>query len=260
VSGTKAGEFRRTALGSRRAGWELATNNERVGVGLDALTAGLKGFVESRLQEVYRDRWVQTVSGSFRDDRSRISADGKSVEWDAHSLLTVMWDQWNSVFRHDMGHAERSLVSELREYRNRWAHQQAFDFDDAYRTLDSIRRLLQAAKSPSVAVVNAEKLDLLESYVAEEVNTQLMNTAFHRNKWWVILIYSACCFALVAFIYFYGHGGIAPSIGVIALVFVYLVYQQFKLEPPLLYGPRECPRCHRIIYRRDCPYCASPAR
>jgi hypothetical protein len=33
-----------------------------------------------------------------------------------------MWDQWNVVFRKTLGNAERSLVSELRDARNRWAH------------------------------------------------------------------------------------------------------------------------------------------
>ncbi len=41
------------------------------------------------------------------------------------------------------------------------------------------------------------------------------------------------------------------------LLLAYLIYQQFKMEPPLLYGPRECPRCHKIVYRRNCPYCDS---
>jgi hypothetical protein len=34
-----------------------------------------------------------------------------------------MWDNWNDVFRNVLGHAERSLVSELRDWRNKWAHQ-----------------------------------------------------------------------------------------------------------------------------------------
>ena len=37
-----------------------------------------------------------------------------------------MWDQWNEVFRKTLGFAERSLVSELRDVRNRWAHNEAF--------------------------------------------------------------------------------------------------------------------------------------
>ena len=59
--------------------------------------------------------------------------------------------QWNEVFRNTLGHAERSLVSELRDVRNSWAHQQAFSSDDAYRALDSIeppadRRLRRAGR------------------------------------------------------------------------------------------------------------------
>ena len=52
-----------------------------------------------------------------------------------------------------------------------------------------------------------------------------------------------------------GRSGSSALISVVLLVFVYLIYQQFKMEAPLLYGPRECRRCHRIIYRRSCPYC-----
>lgn len=177
------------------------------------------------------------------------------LPWDAQALLTVMWDQWNTCFRTTLGHTERSLVSELREFRNRWAHQQSFDFDDTYRILDSIRRLLAATNSPKLVEINREKQDLLESHVAEEVNTQLHQTAFNRNKRWVILIYAICCVVLMGFLFAYGNDGTPFVVTVLSLLFVYLCYQQYKLEPPLLYGPRECPRCHRIVYRKSCPYC-----
>ena len=58
-----------------------------------------------------------------------------------------MWESWNDVFRLTLGPAERSLVSELRDHRNRWAHQEAFSSDDAYRALDSAGRLLSPAVS-----------------------------------------------------------------------------------------------------------------
>ncbi len=51
-----------------------------------------------------------------------------------------MWDQWNETFRRTLGFAERSLVSELREHRNRWAHQEPFDTRDTLRALDTIDR------------------------------------------------------------------------------------------------------------------------
>ncbi|MFV0442227.1 MAG: Swt1 family HEPN domain-containing protein [Planctomycetaceae bacterium] len=235
------------------------TNHERVASALQLLTEGMAPFVEERLRAVHGDRWRQAAQASFRDDRARSTADGQGIAWDAHALLTVMWDQWNASFRTELGHAERSLVSELREFRNRWAHQQAFDFDDTYRILDSVRRLLAATNSPRLAEIQEQKQDLLESHVAEQVNTQLNQVAFKRNKWWVIAIYAICCVVLIGFLIAYGNSGTPAVITVLSLLFVYLVYQQFKLEPPLLYGPRECSRCHRIIYRKNCPYCSPDA-
>ena len=42
---------------------------------------------------------------------------------------------------------ERSLVSELRENRNAWAHQEPFSGEDTIRMLDSAQRLLTAVSS-----------------------------------------------------------------------------------------------------------------
>lgn len=63
-----------------------------------------------------------------------------------------MWDCWQLVFRKTLGHAERSLASELRSYRNKWAHQEAFSGDDTYRALDSEGRLLTAISAPQADV------------------------------------------------------------------------------------------------------------
>lgn len=233
----------------------MPTNHEHIGKALDELTIGLRPYIEKRLKKTFRDNWQQTVLASFRDGRSRLLEDGQGIEWDAQSLLTVMWDQWNSCFREHLGHQERSLVSELRAFRNRWAHQQSFDFDDSYRVLDSVRRLLEAIHAPNLEAVNLHKEELLESYVAEQVNSQVQRAAFNRGKWWVIGIYSLCCAAITYHAATSGHNGSSALVSFVILVFVYLIYQQFKMEPPLLYGPRECHRCKRIIYRRQCPYC-----
>ncbi len=231
--------------------------NERISEALDLLTSGLTPYVEQKLRAIYKDNWVRSATGSFRDDRSRVSGD--KIDWDAHSLLTVMWDQWNTVFRNDLGHYERSLVSELREFRNRWAHQQEFDFDDTYRVLDSVRRLLAAAKAANVAEVDERKRELLESHVAEQVNSQIQRTAFKRNKWWVIAIYTLCGGMIIVQMLLGGNLSDKPGALAVAsitfLTLIYLIYQQFRMEPPLLFGPRECARCHKIIYRKTCPYC-----
>ena len=64
------------------------------------------------------------------------------------SLDLLMWSAWNDVFRRTLGHAARSLVSELRDHHNKWAHQQVFSSDDADRALDSISRLLTGVSAP----------------------------------------------------------------------------------------------------------------
>jgi len=235
----------------------VATNQVRIAGALDLLTRGVGPYVEKRLKAVYGADWRRNAGGSFRDDRSR--GDEQSIDWDAHSVLTVMWDQWNAAFRTELGHAERSLVSELREFRNRWAHQAEFDFDDTYRILDSVRRLLAAIDAAQIEEVERLKRELLEAHVAEEVNTQIQRTAFHRNKIWVILIYVVCVlFLLINMVMSDGGKPVTIALAsVVVLALVYLIYQQFKMEPPLLYGPRECTSCHKIVYRRPCPYCGA---
>ena len=75
----------------------------------------------------------------------------------------------------------------------------------------------------------------------------------------MIAIYTLCCGLIVSNMALANE--LAPStfalISFVLVLFIYLIYQQFKLEPPLLYGPRECHRCHRVVYRKTCPYCES---
>lgn len=233
-----------------------AVEPDRVSVGLRLLVDGLVPYVESRLERVYGENWAANARESFRDRRAHFDR----IQWDAHTILTVMWDQWNSVFRHELGHSERSFVSELRDVRNRWAHQQRLDFHDTFRVLDSIRRLLLAIDSPILPAVERLQQEVLESHVGEQVNQELQSAASDRNKWWTIGLYVACCSVIViqfAVSPLTGLSGTAMTglVFIVLLTFFYLIYQQYKLEPALLYGPHECPRCRKIIYRKSCPYC-----
>ena len=113
------------------------TNQERVGKALDHLKTGLAPFVD-------REIHVAVKAGTVRMDTIRrfsedpMLAEKPVSQWDAAGLLKLMWECWNDVFRKTLGRAERSLVSEIRGYRNNWAHQSAFSSDDADRALDSI--------------------------------------------------------------------------------------------------------------------------
>src|SRR6185437_14102389 len=90
-------------------------------------------------------------------------------EWDAAALLRLMWEAWNDVFGQTLGHAERTLVSELRTVRDRWAHQENFSSDDADRALDSSERLLAAVSAPQSQAVRGMKLELRRQVFDEQV-------------------------------------------------------------------------------------------
>ncbi|MDR1489970.1 MAG: DUF499 domain-containing protein [Desulfovibrio sp.] len=138
------------------------TNLARVGDALELLNKGLFPFVERELQSVHGVAWQEVVASTLREDRGGIkTAKAGDVNWDTQNLLAVMWEQWNAVFRNTLGHAERALVSELREMRNRWAHQTPFSSDDAYRALDSIGRLLAAVSAPEARELEEQKMALL---------------------------------------------------------------------------------------------------
>ena len=122
------------------------TNHERVGKGLELLKSGLAPFVEREFTNTYKDRATAEAVRFTGEDR--LNAKRPVSQWDASALLKLMWESWNDIFRKTLGPAERSLLSELRDHRNKWAHQETFSSDDAYRALDSAGRLLTAVSAP----------------------------------------------------------------------------------------------------------------
>ncbi|MBK8015115.1 MAG: DUF499 domain-containing protein [Deltaproteobacteria bacterium] len=128
----------------------MAINNrERVGRGLEQLRLGLVPFVERELKAKLGGYWVEEIESRLQEPLKRDGSGGPA--WDAQAILKVMGDNWQSVFRQSLGHLERSLVGELREVRNRWAHEDPFSSDDTYRALDSMHRLLLSISAPSQA-------------------------------------------------------------------------------------------------------------
>lgn len=111
------------------------TNHERVGKAMDMLKQGLAPFVDREFKNTYKDKAAAEAARFLGEDR--LLANKSVAEWDTAALLRLMWEAWNDVFRHTLGRAERTLLSELRDYRNKWAHQELFSSDDAYRALDS---------------------------------------------------------------------------------------------------------------------------
>lgn len=125
-------------------------SRQRVGEALAILREGLLSCVQRELKMRYKARWwVDGVEPALKD-KERVDArrsGGTEKEWfrslDTQKLLRVVWDQWNEVFREKLGQMGRTYVSELREVRNRWAHEEPFSLDDTYRAINTVTRFLQ---------------------------------------------------------------------------------------------------------------------
>src|SRR5437870_2941071 len=152
------------------------TNHERVGKAMEFLKQGLQPFVEREMKAQHAQRWFQEARDAVSDSQANLFGTEKQPKWDVASILSVMWNQWNVVFKKTLGQAERTLVSELRDVRNRWAHQNPFSTDDAYRALDSAGRLLTAVSAPQSDEIEKMKTELLRVRFDEQARTERRKT------------------------------------------------------------------------------------
>ena len=234
----------------------LQAQTDIVAIGLETLTECLRPYVAREMESVHGNKWQQMAGNSFRSSRDNLSSN--IDEWDAHALLTVMWDNWNSVFRRKLGLFERSLVAELRAFRNRWAHQRPFEFDDTYRLLDSVQRLLSRTTPEATSEISEMKFSLLRDEFGEAINRKATEDDNRIQRWAVAFVYLACGGVFVYLIprTFPGAGGLQYLLAAcVGMAMSYLIFNRFR-DRPVVVGPRECRRCRRIIYGTSCPYCA----
>ena len=151
------------------------SNQERVGKALEQIRAGLAPFIDREFTNLYKAKALEEANQYVRDEHQK--TDRPFAEWDAAALLKLMWDAWNSVFRQALGQAERTLVSELRDVRNRWAHQKTFSSDDTYRALDSATRLLTAVSAPEASEIDKMRMELLRVRFDQEVRNEKRKSA-----------------------------------------------------------------------------------
>ena len=116
--------------------------------GMELLPAGLMPFVEKRLESQITGHWQPKVQNKL--PKLRVGKNGQ-FEWDQSALLNAMDRFWMEAFKDVLGRAERSIVNELIEVRNKLSHNKKFSYDDAERALDSMRRLMESISAGETA-------------------------------------------------------------------------------------------------------------
>lgn len=157
------------------------TNRDRVSKALVCLSAGLAPYVERELKGVFDSKWTDALKENAPKAPAGKKANALNLA-DTQVLLGAMWNHWNDVFARTLGHAERSLVSELRDVRNRWAHNEAFAGNDAYRALDSVARLLSAISAPQATEVEQMRMDLLRLQFDEQRRGEMRKASFQPTE------------------------------------------------------------------------------
>lgn len=209
-----------------------------VSLGLKNLATGLRPYVAARVRSVLRDE----------------SLAGEIQTWDAQGLMVFMWDRWNDLFRTELSFVERSLISELRDFRNRWAHQSQLSERDVYRVLDDIERLLTAIRSPEVAAVTDLRRESLGRLWSSERGTDEKQQRVQLI--WPYILCGASAFALTVAIVTFGRAPWSWMLSLLVfLAMMRVAWHQANRERRQGHGPHECSRCGRIVYSVDCPYC-----
>lgn len=160
------------------------SNLERIGKGLEILRAGLSPYVLRELKSYYKEGWwlsgVETVLENAVG-KEALKESGTPEErfgkLDIQALLVIMWENWNAVFKNELGHSGRSYVSELREVRNAWAHQQPFSPEDTFRALDTMTRLLEMVHGQGLEELKELSREMLRQRFEAETKRELKKSA-----------------------------------------------------------------------------------
>ena len=126
--------------------------------GMELLPGALIPFVEKRLESSLKGHWQVQVLEKLPGLRPNSNG---AVAWDQAALFNAMDRFWSEAFRSVLGRAERSLVNELGDVRNKLSHNESFTYDDAERALDSMRRLMEAISAGVVADQLAKMRDTI---------------------------------------------------------------------------------------------------
>lgn len=152
------------------------SNRERVGRAFDLLSEGLQDIVDEVMSQVFNTmQWDQ--AWARLDANKRGQAPRSISKVDVQVQLRAI-TEYGREFSNLLSRPQQSYASELREYRNLWAHSASFSAEEALRALDTIERLLKAVDSPDSANdVRKIRQDLLRQSYEEHTKQQVKSTA-----------------------------------------------------------------------------------
>lgn len=140
------------------------SNHERVGRGLTLLNQGLYPYVKKEMQKAYGEDWLSEATSCLSKEQISRHNPDEILSEDISALLKVTMGYWEKIFKKiskNTSSENRALVAELIEVCNKWTHKSRFSFEDSYRAIDSITRLLKAISASEVKIAEQYKQEAL---------------------------------------------------------------------------------------------------
>ena len=133
------------------------SNRDRVGKALEQLGRAFGPYIDRRMTK------GSPMGGNWKATYADVN-----VDEDPSAQINVVLDNWQPCSGTSCETTGRNLVGEVRDWRNKWAHNEPFSHDDAYRALDTIERLLALIDAPEAAEVGAAKSELMRQRLEAE--------------------------------------------------------------------------------------------
>lgn len=135
------------------------TNRDRVDKALELFGRELAPYVDRRM-----------TAKSPQGGHWKAEYAGEHLEGDPSALINVVLGNWDSVFKAELKGDGRTYIGEIKTIRNTWAHQlgKPYSFDDTYRALDTIERMLRVLDSAGADEIAKLKTDLMRVKATEE--------------------------------------------------------------------------------------------
>lgn len=143
------------------------TNRDRIGKMFELIAPALDAFIAKQVASVIGDKdWTLLVKAADRAkgasgekvyDRNDPQVSLRMLTENIASKAKEGWYPFNGA----LSRTHQAYASELRDTRDRWAHNQPIDEDTAYRSLDTARLLMTAIGATSTAdEIDKIRLDL----------------------------------------------------------------------------------------------------
>lgn len=149
---------------------------------------GFEPFVILVFKSTHADAWFDILRTT---PEIRTPLDPRAIQLDATALVRIILVHWDSTFARVLDKRDRALFYELRQIRNRWAHQVPMTDDDVDRMADTVLRLLTS--------IRADNITEVEQYRDELRRIRYLAPAplWHRTwSWWVLG--SLCAISIIA--------------------------------------------------------------